>query len=687
MRKKIATLAALMLIFAIAAPSAKLFAAQSTTWTYGINSKGWFVRTQDAYLPDRTITGLGLSKAEDIAFAIGTDGELTDVLYIADTGNKRVLKYDVVNDIVIGEIKHTGFLAPRGVYVSRDGTLYVADSKAQKIFIFDKACNLTKEISAPTSIAFGDTPFNPYRVAADVRGNLYIISEGVYSGIIQLSGEGEFLGFFSSNKTTITWVQALQDLFFTDRQKEALQDRQPLTFSDVYIDERGVAYSASMGYRIQNAVKKHNMAGKNMLPDIVSLSAHSSVTTDAHGNIFSTDKETGLIFVYTGDGQSVFIFGGGGNALTEEIAGMYNSLMAIAVSSAGNIWTLDSGKGFLQSFTPTEYALSVYTALDLFNNGHYAEAGQEWENVLRYNQMSVLAHNGLGKSYLYRQEYAKTQAEFKLAGNRTLYSQAFWETRNAWLMSNLTYGMFIFAGIILLSTGLKYLDRQKRVKTAASHARTAVMESKWLKHVAFSFSVARHPLDSFYDMKIKKKGSVAGAAVMSVLLFIAYMLYQTSKAFILQYADVQDMDFNVVIGGFLGLMVLFIVCNYLVTSINDGKGDISDIFKIVAYASLPLTLALFGVTVLSYVITLNEVFLFRFTFVGGMAYSGVLLYFGLQEVHGYNFKNTIKSVLITIAFMLIALVVLFNLMILFDQFYQFAEAFVRELIANVFDLY
>jgi hypothetical protein len=147
------------------------------------------------------------------------------------------------------------------------------------------------------------------------------------------------------------------------------------------------------------------------------------------------------------------------------------------------------------------------------------------------------------------------------------------------------------------------------------------------------------------------------------------------------------MDFSVIIGGFIGLYLLFVICNYLVTSINDGDGGIDDIFKLASYAMLPLSVTLLAVTVISHVVTVNENFLLAFMLIGGFAWSGTLLWIGLQEVHNYSFGNTFKSLVFTALFMLIALVVLFNMTILFDQFVQFIEAIAREAYANITKMY
>ncbi|MCL2126778.1 MAG: YIP1 family protein [Treponema sp.] len=637
--------------------------------------------TQDGYLPDRNITGLGLKSPENIAFGSN------DILYIADTGNRRIVLFDCNSGSIVREINYEGFRAPRGVFVTPDETLYVADSIAKAVFVFNPLDECIKTVNAPRSIAFGDTQFAPVRIGVDPRGSMYIIGEGVYSGIIHLSGEGEFLGFFASNKTTLTFAQFLQKIFFTERQKQGLLDRLPLTFSNVFVDLRGIVYSVSMGRdlaRAGEAVKKHDMAGRNMLKTRTAMSL-TDITVDRYGNIFTTSTQ-GFIQVNAPDGEGIFFFGAGLLSM-EDIAGWYSNLVSIAVSSQGHIWALDGEKAFLQSYTPTEYTRSIYLAQQLFNDGRYVEAGKEWNNVLRFNQMSVLAHNGMGKSWLYQQEYEKARYEFFVAGNREYFSQAFWETRNIWLLRNMSY---ILTALVILFGGLfilKKFDKRQAVRTALRDGRSAIMNAKYLNTILFAFSVARRPLDSYYYLKRKEKGSLPGAAVNFLFFFAAYLIFRTSKGFIVQYAEIEDMDFSVIIGGFIGLYLLFVICNYLVTSINDGDGGIADIFKLASYSMLPLSAALLAVTIISHIVTENEVFLLYFMLTGGFAWSAVLLWLGLQEVHGYSFSDTFKSLVFTAVFMLIALVVLFNMAILFNQFAQFVEAIVREAYANITKMY
>ena len=67
-------------------PEKQVCASQATSYTYTLDENGYFVRTQDAYLPDKTITTLKLSAPQDLFI------DKNNMLYIADTGNKRIVK-------------------------------------------------------------------------------------------------------------------------------------------------------------------------------------------------------------------------------------------------------------------------------------------------------------------------------------------------------------------------------------------------------------------------------------------------------------------------------------------------------------------------------------------------------------------------------------------------------------------
>ena len=654
-------------------------AAESTTLTFGFNRRGWIVRTQDAFLPNQTITHLRLSNPQSMVF--GPD----DLLYIADTGNRRIVVYNIHTGEIERIVTYSGFNSPRGLFVTPDNTLYVADAIAEAVFVFDAYGEPIQNFRQPRGMAVTDTRFAPHRIVVDQLGSMFIVGEGVFDGIIQLSADGEFLGFFASNQTTRTFMQMIQDTIFSEAQLERLAPRLPHTFSNIAIDNRGVVYTAAMGSPAQlqgEAIKRHDMAGRNTIDNFIPVSDVADITVDRYGNIFAASV-SGWIWVFTNDGTLIFYFGVPGFAMHEDIAGWFRSLVSIAVSSEGHIWALDGQSAFLQSYTPTEYTRAIFSALDLFNAGLYMESATVWESVLRHNQMSRLAHNGMGRALLYQHDFAGAMHSFYLAGNRDYYSAAFWEVRNIWLLNNLAIILIGLAVLLLITAIVKRIDRDRVIAGYTEDTRKRIMDHRFAKPIMFAFTVARHPLDSYYYMKLGQKGTLGGAVFHFFLFFVAYMVYITSRGFILQYTDIVDMDFVVIVGGFFGLFAMFIVSNYLVTSIKDGEGGIKDIFKLVSYGLFPLTVTLFGVTLLTHVVTQNEIFLVNFALMAGGIWTGVVMWLGFQETHNYSFRATLSSLIITVLFMLIILVVMFNLTVLFDGIVSFIESISSEVYINV----
>lgn len=655
-------------------PATAAYASQATSYTYTFDQKGYWTRTQDAYLPDKTITDLGLVAPDDLF----VDQE--NMLYIADSGNARIVKYSIDTDKVVGILQYEGLKNPRGVFVTKDGTIYVADPSAKAVFKFDKDFNYIEEFGRPDAPSFADTPFEPLRVAVDNGGNIYIIGEGVYNGMIQLAKTGDFLGYFAVNKTRLSLVQALQNEFFTRAQLANLVARVPNTFSNLFIDDAGIVYSTTMGNHT-DGLKKHNTAGGNMFKtqDWVSDSM-TDVYVDDQGIIY-TCENSGYINIYSSQGELIFDFGG--YVFDLDVAGIFNTLPSIAVDKNRTLWTVDGDKGYVQSFKPTAYALMVYDAMGLYEKGMYKEALDQWSEVLKLNQMSVLAHSGVGKAYLHSEQYENAMEHFKVSGDREFYSQAFWEVRNTWIQSNLQYIVILAVLLWLVSFLIKTFDKKKKVRQARRRLYDRVLSVPVLGDVLYSFKIPRHPLDRYYDIRVKRKGTVAGATILYLLLFVVFMIFTTGKGFIYQYQAVEDMDINSIVIGFFVITFLFILCNYLVASIKDGDGSFEQVYMIPAYGSVPVLVSMVSITVMSYFLTYNESFMLTIILMLGISWSVVSIFVGFMTVHDYTFKETVISLIITFVFMIIAAIIALVIIIMWDQLWMFIKTLGKEMTRNV----
>ncbi|MDF2951536.1 MAG: hypothetical protein K0S18_1119 [Anaerocolumna sp.] len=653
MKKHIKAGLLLLLAFVVSmVPTLSASASQATSYTYTMNEKGQFTRTQDAYLPDRTITDLGLSAPDDLYI------DKDNMLYIADSSNQRIVKYDIAKGNVAGILEYEGFMNPRGVFVTGEGHIYVADPSAKLIFRFNEKFELIESFGKPDTPSFADTAFEPLRVAVDNIGNMYIVGEGVYNGIIQLAYTGEFLGYFTVNQTKLSIVQAIQNALFTREQMENLVDRVPTTFSNIFIDSDGVVYTTTMGTNT-DGLKKHNTAGGNMFQyPVIGYDSMTDIYVDQYGIIY-TSIHNGIIGVYSSAGELIFEFGSSVSDI--DISGLYSVLPTVAVDQNRNIWTVDGEKGYLQSFKPTSYALMVYGAMDLYNQGLYEEAMVQWTEVLKLNQMSVLAHNGVGKSYLRAGMYEEAMEHFKVAGNREYYSEAFWEVRNTWLQSYLEYFAMGIIAIVAISQIVKRFDKEKKLKNSRKAFIDKLYTIPVVKDVLYAFRIPKHPLDTYYYIRVKKKGTPIGATILYILFFVIYMTYQTGKGFIYQFVAVEDMDINAIVFGFFAILILFVISNYLVTSIKDGDGSLKQVYMIPAYGMLPTMVSMLVITIMSYFI----------------------IFIGFQTVHDYTMKEMISSTIITFVFMIIAAVITLIIIIMWEQLWQFIQTLVEEMMGNV----
>lgn len=674
----------LMLIMVLAFVLVSVFsfesdAASATSYTMTINAKGRYVRTQDAYLPDKTLVNLGLNGPQDMMF--GED----DLLYIADTNNRRIVVYNTVTNVVDLVINHPDFAQPKGVFVSDRG-IYVADTTAEAVFWFELDGTYIRQFDRPTTPSFAQTNYNPSKVVVDNRGNLYIYGEGVKDGIIQLSNTGEFLGYFTSNKVQLSVVQQIYKLIFTEEQFEDFASRDPQTFSSLFIDQNSMIYTTTMG-TFRNAIKKHNTQGGNIFAGsrTFAFDDATDIYVDAQGIIYAS-MQVGTIFVYTQDGDFIFNFGAGNfveGQINPDISGLFTKLASLAVDSKGGIWALDDRKNAIQSFRPTEYALRIYEALNLYTSRRYDESIMVWDEVLKLNQMSVIAHDNIAKTYLQQERYEEAMIHFQLAGNREGYSEAYWEVRNVGIQSALGAVIIILVVFLVSSKALSIVNHKTGKITLWMAPVKKVFDHKLLKDLFYIFRVMRHPMDSFYEIKKEHRATLLSATILYIVFFLIYLNYSINKGFIYQFVAAEDMDLSAIVIGFFSITLVLVISNYLDTSIHDGIGGLKQIFIMFIYSMGPLMLALLSTTLLSFVLTYNEVFFLNLLMIVGGGWSFINIFLGINEIHDYTARQTVKSLLMTVLFTVIIAVIIIILVMMWEQLYMFLEALIKEVIRNV----
>ncbi|HUM68315.1 MAG TPA: YIP1 family protein, partial [Chloroflexota bacterium] len=127
------------------------------------------------------------------------------------------------------------------------------------------------------------------------------------------------------------------------------------------------------------------------------------------------------------------------------------------------------------------------------------------------------------------------------------------------------------------------------------------------------------------------------------------------------------------------LLFMWNAANYLVSTISDGEGRVRDVVIGTAYSLFPYALFALPIALLSNVLTLNEIFLHTFSLNLMWAWTAVMLFIMVKEIHNYSFSETVRNVLITLFTMALFVLTGYILYVLFNQLFDFIAAILQEL--------
>lgn len=667
---------AVCLALANAAPA---YAIEGTSYTYTVSAdQSKFIPTMDAYLPAGTyLSNIGLNSPEDM-FLYGRD------LYIADTGNKRIVIYSLDT----GEIDTFGeadLKKPTGISVDGNGYIYVADYGAEQVVVFAPDHRVSRCLTRPGEVYYGTSPYKPQKVDLDSYGNLFVISEGTYEGIIQFDKNGNFNGFFGANKTKgLSAVEWFQKIFYTEEQKSKMTFRTPPNIVSLDVSDSDMVFTVTQN-DWRNAIKKLNMAGVNVYGEdsFNGLSTYVDVAVLPSGTFYAVSS-WGVIDEFDEEGGFLLEFGG--EAKKTDRNGLTAVVSAIEADDAGNLYILDKERGVLQVWYPTEYAKLLHKAGELFKQGHYEESLTAWEEIIRMNPNAYMSNAWYAKTLFQLGRYEEAAEHFAEIEHAQGYSDCFWETRSAWMRSNMEgilIGVVLFAVLCFV---MNLLERRYgwKEELGARYARSCRRYALLKELTADVAYFLRHPIDGVYYLKTGRRGSVLAASILYVTALAVYMICRGLTSFVFgggysYYNDPLAIFLIVVVPA-----VLFLVGSYLISSINDGEGDFRSVYVSFGYSLSFFIICWPFLTLISHGFTLTELFIYQLLTFLILGYTGILIFISIKEAHVYNLKKTVANILLTLFFMVVAILAAIILYILWRELLSFVSEVYEEVRYRVF---
>jgi hypothetical protein len=177
-------------------------------------------------------------------------------------------------------------------------------------------------------------------------------------------------------------------------------------------------------------------------------------------------------------------------------------------------------------------------------------------------------------------------------------------------------------------------------------------DKAWWRHLGktlrYSLYTAVHPLDGFWDLTREKRGSLAAANIILALAVLVDILRLTLTSF--QFVTINMEYFNAVIVMMRIILPVFlwVVANWSLTTLMDGKGRMIDIYMAIAYALAPSVIINASMIVLSQIITFDEGAVYWVLSGLSVFWTAILILTGMMMVHDYSLAKTVFSSLLTV---------------------------------------
>ncbi len=207
--------------------------------------------------------------------------------------------------------------------------------------------------------------------------------------------------------------------------------------------------------------------------------------------------------------------------------------------------------------------------------------------------------------------------------------------------------------------------------------------TRYFKNFKFAFYCMTHPLDGYWDLTHEKRGSMAVANTILILTLVARITSLQFTSFIFNQVYWPEVNIFMYLGSILFPLALWVVGNWALTTLFDGKAKLPQIYMATCYAMLPYPLFQFPLIIFSNLVTVNEAEFYSLINTIVLVFCAVYIVVAMMQIHEYTMSKTILFTFFSIFAMLVIVFILLLFFSMISQGIAYFVSIVREILFRI----
>lgn len=195
----------------------------------------------------------------------------------------------------------------------------------------------------------------------------------------------------------------------------------------------------------------------------------------------------------------------------------------------------------------------------------------------------------------------------------------------------------------------------------------------YFSSLKFSLYCMTHPFDGYWDLTHEHRGTMAAANTILFLFVFFRIIKLKYTSFIFNAVNWEQTNIIMYIASILFPLALWVVGNWALTTLFDGKGRLKQIYMATCYGMIPYPLFQLPLMILSNVVTVDEASFYSVLDVISLVYCALLIIAAMGQIHEFRAG---KNILFTIASLFAMLVMIFILLLFFSMVSQGVSYFI-----------